>query len=229
MEKFASPARSKAMKQLLPAVLLSLGVCGILLGICGAATEASPNQLPLGPQLSRAAANRFQSKLMEFSVVGPVKDNSLRPVVFTDDEVNSFIKYGRPEFLPPGVTGVALHFTPEGVEGAANVNFDELKPTQQLGDQLGARLLASIFKGTQHVTALGALETEDGTGSLTLKNVHIGNTILSDWLVNWLIQTYIQSQYKIDLSKPFLLPNHVIQIKFAPGKAVFVRGIKQKK
>jgi len=229
LDKPASPVRRNPRTQRMPAVLLSLVVCGILLGLCGAATEASPNQLRMGTGLSHAAANSFQSKLMELSMTGPVKGSSLRPVVFTDNEVNSFIKYDPPEGLPPSVTDVTLHLKPEGVDGSANVNFDKLKPSQQLGDQLGASLLASIFKGTQRVTALGVIESHDGTATLTIKNVHIGSTALSDWLVNWLIQTYVQSQYKVDLSKPFLLPNHVTRIEFAPGKAIFVRGIKQKK
>jgi hypothetical protein len=79
------------------------------------------------------------------------------------------------------------------------------------------------------VTALGVVESENGTGKLTFKDVRIGNTALSDWLVNWFVQTYIQSEYKIDLSKPFLLPDHVTHIEFAPGKAIFVRGTKHRK
>lgn len=157
-----------------------------------------------------------------------MKSGSDKPIVITDADVNSFIKYDRPPFLPPSVRDVDIHFKPEGVQGEANVNFDQLNPTGQLGDQLGARLLASIFQGTQHVTALGVVNSRNGTGNLTIKNVKIGDTALSDWLVNWFIKTYIQSEYKVDLSKPFLLPDHVTHIEFAPGKAIFVRGTKNK-
>ena len=210
-------------------VLLSFVALGITCGICTAVTEAVPGQMHSGSGLSPAAANAFQTKLTELSESGPLNGSSVKPIVITDDEVNSFFKYGHPASLPPGVSDVDIHFKPEGVYGAANVNFDELKPTQQFGNQLAARLLASIFTGTQRVTALGAIASGNGTGTLTIKNVHIGNTALSDWLVNWLVQTYIQSEYKIDLSKPFLLPGHVTNIEFAPGKAIFVRGTRQKK
>ncbi|HET7100618.1 MAG TPA: hypothetical protein VFJ52_05655 [Terriglobia bacterium] len=211
------------------AVLLALASGGVLLGAWGALTEISASQLHSRPGLSRVAANEFQSKLMLLSATGPVKGGSRSPVVFTDDEVNSFIKYDRPPFLPPSVRDLEIHFKPDGIHGAANVNFDELKPSQQSGNPLTARLLASIFQGTQHLTALGVLESKDGTGTLTIKDVHIGSTALSDWLVNFLIQTYVESEYKIDLSKPFLLPNHVTHIEFAPGKAILVRGAGQKK
>jgi len=229
LEKLESPVKIKVARQLTLAALLLLGAWGISRVLGVVAAEASPNPLDSAAGLSQAAANAFQAKMMELSSTGPARSRSLKPVVITDAELNSFVKYGRPPVLPPGVTNVDLHFKPEGVEGAADVNFDELKPTEQFGNQLGSMLLASIFRGTQHVTALGVLASQDGTGTLTIKNVHIGNTVLSDWLVNWFMQTYIQSEYKIDLSKPFLLPSHVLRIEFAPGKAIFVRGIKQKK
>jgi hypothetical protein len=229
LEKLKSGGKLTALRDLMPAVILPLAACGLLLGMLGRAKEASPSQLHMQSGLSRMAANVFQSKLMELSATGPAKGGSLRPIVITDDEVNSFMKYERPEFLPPGVKDLDFHFKPDGIHGAANVNFDQLKPSQQAESPLTARLLASIFQGTQRLTALGALESKDGTGTLTIKDVHIGSTVLSDWLVNFLIQTYVESEYKIDLSKPFLLPNHVTRIEFAPGRAILVRGVKQEK
>jgi hypothetical protein len=213
----------------IPVVLVAVAACGALLGIFGGATEAAPAQLRMGTGQSPAAASTFQSKLMELSTTGPARNRSLRPITITDDEVNSYIKYDRPEFLPAGVRDLALHIKPDGIHGEANVNFDQLKPSQELGNQLGARLLASVFQGTQHLTALGVLETKDGTGTLAIRDVHIGSTTLSDWLVNWLIQTYVESEYKLDLSKPFLLPNHVTRIELGSGKATFIRGIIPKK
>ena len=228
MANLISRIRFTSPSGLLPAVLFSVAAGGILLGLWGASMEASAYGIPPGSALSPAAAGAFQSKLMQLSANVP-KSKSLRPIVFTDDEVNSFFKYDRPTFLPPSVRYLELHFKPDGIHGAADVNFDELKPSQQSANPLTARLLASIFRGTQHLTALGVLESKGGTGRLTIKDVHIGNTALSDWLVNFLIQTYVESEYKIDLSKPFLLPNHVTHIEFAPGKAILVRGAERKK
>lgn len=229
MANLISRARFTVPNGLLPAVLLSFAAGGVLLGLWGTSTKANASRLHSEPGLSPLAASTFQSKLMQLSANGPAKGTSLRPVVFTDDEVNSFIKYDRPPFLPPSVRDLVIHFEPDGIHGAANVNFDELKPSQQSESPLTAKLLASIFQGTQHLTALGVVESKDGTGTLTIKDVHIGSTALSDWLVNFLIQTYVESEYKIDLSKPFLLPKHVTHIEFAPGKAIFVRGAERKK
>lgn len=225
--KYFSSANFRLARRLLPAALFSLGAVAIAFGLYTVIAEALPGQVPSG--LSPAAANAFETKLMQLSETGSLNASSLKPVVITDDEVNSFFKYDRMANLPPGISDLNFHFKPEGIYGSANVNFDELKPTQQFGNQLAAELLASIFTGTQHVTALGVITSGNGTGTLTIKDVHIGSTTLSDWLVNWVMQTYIQSEYKIDLSKPFLLPGNVTQVEFAPGKAIFVRGAKQKK
>lgn len=226
MAKIFSPVNLRVAKRLWPSVFLSLLACGITIGVGSVAMGALPGQQRSAPHLSPAAANAFRAKLMELS---SRQGSSDKPIVITDNEVNSFVRYDPPPNLPPSVKDIEIHIKPEGIYGAANVNFDQLKPTQQFGDQLASRLLSAIFTGTQHVTALGVISSENGTGTLTIKDVHIGSTALSDWLVNWIVQTYIQSEFKINLSKPFLLPDHVTHIEFAPGKAIFVRGVKQKK
>ena len=174
--------------------------------------------------LSRKLAEEFQDKVTELSSPSPASGKSLDKVVITDNEINSYLKYDPPPNMSPGVTDSELHFKPDGIHGEANVDFDRLQPPQQAGNDMGAKLLGVIFHGTQHVTALGKINSSDGTAKLTLSDVHIGNTVLSDWLVNWLLQSYIQSQYQIDLTKPFMLPDHVTRIDFAPGQAIFVRG-----
>jgi hypothetical protein len=165
---------------------------------------------------------------MELSGPSSSSRKPLGPIIVTDTEVNSYLKYDRPAFLPPGVSGLVIHFKPEGIHGGANVNFDSLHPAQQPGNDLTTKVLASIFQGTQRVTALAKIASSDGTAKLTIQDVHVGSITLSDWLVNWLIQTYVESQYKVDLNKPFLLPTHVTRIDFAPGKAIFVRSRQQK-
>ena len=229
MQRLISRRKLAAPKWLAPAVVMPLALSSVLLGVLGMAAETSTSQARTPAGLSTAAASAFQSKLIELSATRPLKRGSPSSIVITDNEVNSFLKYDRPEFLPAGVNDLEFHFKPDGIHGAANVNFDQLKPSQQSESPITARLLASIFHGTQRLTALGVLESKDGTGTLTIKDVHIGSTALSDWLVNFLIHTYVESEYKVDLSKPFLLPDHVTRIEFAPGKAVFVRGIKQGK
>ena len=206
--------------------IVSLAGAALLAPSRAMAGEAPAASADAGQALSEAAATTFQRKLMELSNSSSSSPKSLSSVVLTDTEVNSYLKYDRPPFLPAGLTDLEIHFKPEGIYGGSNVNFDTLQPAEQSANDLTSRVLSSIFRGNQRVTALAKIASNNGTATLTIQDVHVGSVALSDWLVNWLIQTYVESQYKIDLSKPFLLPAHVTQIEFAPGKAIFVRGRK---
>lgn len=186
-----------------------------------------PRSGDAGQALSWRAAESFQRKLTELSTPAAPGRKPLKPIVVTDREVNSYLKYDRPAFLPPGVTGLVFHFKPEGIYAESNVDFNKLTPARQSANEFGARILASLFSGNQRVTALGKIASSNGSAKLTIQDVHIGSVALSDWLVNWLIQTYVASQYDVDLSKPFLLPANVTRIDFAPGQAIFVRDRKK--
>ena len=205
--------------------LLILLAAGVLLGPLRPSAEQAPAWRADAAQgLSERAAAAFQRKLTELSGSPSSSHRPLKSIVVTDAEVNSYLKYDRPAFLPPAVSNLVIHLKPEGIDGAADVNFDKLQSAQPSATDLGTRLIASIFTGTQHVTALAKIASSNGTGKITIQDVHVGSMALSDWLVNWLLQTYVESQYKIDLNKPFPLPAHVTRIDFAPGKAIFVRG-----
>ncbi|HUZ46913.1 MAG TPA: hypothetical protein VMW54_09770 [Terriglobia bacterium] len=210
--------------------VLVLAAAGMLFAPAAsrAAKPPSPDVHDAGQALSLKAAESFQRKLMELSRPVSVRE-SLKPIVVTDTEVNSYFKYDRLVVLPPGVRDLVFHIKPDGIHGAANVNFDKVKPSQQSANDFGTKILASIFTGDQRVTAVGKLVSSHGSALLTIQDVHVGTMTLSDWLVNWVLQTYVESQYHLDLSKPFLLPANVSRIEFAPGKAVFVRRREEKK
>lgn len=172
--------------------------------------------------LSFAKAEALQTKLQEISAPLKSHSNALKSITVTDDEVNSYLKYSGSQFLPKGVTGTRLHIMPGGVYGTAMVNFNQL----QIGsgqDDMGSRLISLMFKGTQRVTAFGNLQSGNGKATLKIEDVRIGTTQLSDWLVNWLLQYYVQSKFKIDLSKPLPLPPHVKSIKLKLGRATIDR------
>lgn len=201
-----------------------LPAAGLLLAPSSPAAGRAPSWHDDAAQgISERAAAVFQRKMTELSSPSESPHQSLKPIVITDAEINSYLKYDHPPFLPPAVSNLVIHLKPEGIHGAADVNFDKLQSAQPSATDLGTRLVASIFRGTQHVTALAKIASSNGTGTLSIQDVHVGSLTLSDWLVNWLIQTYVESQYKIDLNKPFPLPADVSRIDFAPGKAVFVR------
>jgi hypothetical protein len=173
--------------------------------------------------LSEAKAKALQAELQELSSPAIASANVFRPLVITDTEANSYLKYRGQGFLPEGVSATVLHIMPAGIYGTAIVNFNQLKiGTNQ--DDMGSKLVSLMFQGTQRVSAFGKLESANGKATLQIEDVRIGTTQLNDWLVNWLLQYYIQSKFKIDLSKPLPLPDHVTRIALSPGRATLMRS-----
>lgn len=174
-------------------------------------------------ELSQAAAGKLEAKIRLLSGSAPGKVTSFQPIVVSEAETNSYLKYHRQEFLPEGVSDPEIQITPDGVSGVADVDFNKLNQGTK-SDDWGAKTLASVFRGKQRVSATGKLETGGGQGKVTIQNVMVGNMTIPDALVNLLIETYVQKHYKVDLSKPFALPDHVTRIQLGSGNATFYRS-----
>jgi hypothetical protein len=130
--------------------------------------------------------------------------------------------------LPPAVLNPEVHITPEHISGTAEVDFDKLGKIGEEMDDWGARIMAAIFKGKQHVLATGKLETSEGKGKLVIESLTIGDTSIPAGFVNFMVQSYMERKYGIDLSKPFDLPEQVSYIEMDSGHAVFHRAAEAK-
>jgi len=175
-------------------------------------------------EISEAAAQSLADKFAILSAPLPRARPSWGPISITESEANSYLKYRGHEFLPPAVHNPEIHIGADQLTGTANVNFDELG---QIGAQVndwGMRILSLIFKGQQRVLAAGKLETANGQGRLTIESLKVGTTTLPAGFVNFLLQSYMERRYKIDLSKPFPLPPRVTRIELGPGRATFHRS-----
>jgi hypothetical protein len=203
------------------AAALSVLSGGALLTVSWAAIHSS---LPEAGSLSRTAADDLASKIAMLSDKRGQPSGPLDPITVTDQEANSYLKYRGHEFLPPALRDPEVHIMPDKLSGGANVNFDELGGLQQKdSDDLTTRMMSYVFRGTQRVTATGTLESENGEGKFTLTSLTVGTTSLPPAFVTFLIQGYVEKQYKIDISKPFPLPTSVNRIELAPGRATFRR------
>jgi len=152
-----------------------------------------------------------------------------QPIVITDSEANAYFKDHAGEFLPPGVHDVAVRITPERVFGAAVVDFEEFSRSYNNPNDWGPKVLAAMFKGKQKVSAAGKLETQNGQGKVKIETVNVGTFVVPDWLIDFLMENYLQPRYKMDLSKPFVLPDHVTRIELGLGQATFIRSAEKQK
>lgn len=184
----------------------------------------SPETTQAESVISPASAQALEAKIQALSDSNPDPPATLSPIIITDVEANSYLKYRGKEFLPAGVYEPKVHVHPDRISGAAEVDFVELNRAGTQPDDWAARLFASMFRGRQRVQASGRLETRNGQGKLTIENVILGTTAVPQVLVNWMIQNYVQARYNLDLSKPFALPDHVTHIELADGRATFRRS-----
>jgi hypothetical protein len=204
------------MKGGTPALGLALmagGLLGLIPSLSGAADD-----------LSEAAARTLESKISLLADPESREPASYQPVVVTEQEANSYFKFRGSEFLPPAVHDPQISIAPEKLTARALVDFDELGELGAKTDDWGAKFLAMVFKGKQEVVATGKLETSNGQGTVTLDSMTVGDTSIPAGFVNFLVQSYVEHQYKIDLSKPFDLPPHVTRIEVGTGRATFYRS-----
>ena len=175
-------------------------------------------------EVSPAAAQALEEKMRLLATPVPNTAKSLGPVIITETEANSYLKYRGQSFLPPAVHDPEVHITSDRVSGAAEVDFDQLNQQAAKADDWATRAMSSIFSGRQRVNATGKLETRNGQGKVTIESASIGNTAVPQALLDWLVRNYLQQRYKIDLSKPFTLPDHVTRIELGAGRALFLRS-----
>jgi hypothetical protein len=212
------PARDRGDWRRLGTILSGL----VLLGISTVQLPAVPPGPGESVAISRAAADELAAKISALSNSNPGSSGPLPPVTITESEANSYLKFRGHEFLPPAVHDPKIHIRPDQISGAADVDFDALGQMSK-SDDWSARLFTYVFKGKQRVTAAGKLETANGEGKFALTSLTVGATSLPAGFVNFLLQSYLEKQYKIDLSKPFPLPSHVSHIELASGRATLRR------
>lgn len=179
----------------------------------------------LDAKISTPEARALEAKILALSEPSSRPPTSFQPIVITEAEANAYLRDHGPEFFPPGVRDPRIQIRPDEVLGAAEVDFDQLDQARANTDNTGAQIIAWVFKGRQKVTATGKLDTANGQGRVTIENVAVGATAIPDWLVQWVLANYMQKRFNLDLSKAFVLPDHVTRIELAAGQATFVRSL----
>ncbi|MGD1155004.1 MAG: hypothetical protein ABSA41_04170 [Terriglobia bacterium] len=177
-----------------------------------------------GSDATQAAAQALEAKLRTLHTVDARPAKSYPPIVITENEANSYLTVHGGEFLPAGVHGPGVRILPEHVMGFADVDFGEFSRIYSNPQDWGPKVLAAMFKGTQRVTATGKLQSSNGQAKLQIESVTVGSMTVPSWLVDFVIENYLQPRYKFDLSKPIPLPDHVTQIVLGSGQAIFLRS-----
>ena len=199
------------------AVLL-LVLCGALEGRSAAVDTAT-----------QAVAKSMESKIQILGSKDTQSAASNRAVVITTHEANSYMVVHSGEFLPPGVGTPSITVEPEHVVAAGDVNFEKLSRLYPNPNDMGPKILAAMFHGSQHVTITAGIQSVIAGVLLQIESVTVGSTTVPKWLVDYVIQNVLQPKYHFDLSKPFPYPDHVTRIVLGSGQVTFLRNLMKSK
>ncbi len=121
----------------------------------------------LTPKLSDA----FAKKIVLVQEIAEEKSPKDRPTTFTQDETNSYLKYGAGELMPTGLTQPVITMIGAGrVSGRAVVDLDVVRKKQGSGGWFDP---TSYLTGKLPVTASGRVVTWDGQGRFELDSAEV--------------------------------------------------------
>ena len=205
---------------------LSAAALAAFLVILGGAREGASATFD---PVTLAASKSLEAKLQTLESTGSQPAASFPVVIVTEFEANSYLKVHSGEFLPMGVRSPSLSIQPEHATASADVDFDELSRSYPNPNDMGPKILAAMFHGTQYVTVTAKVQSENAGVRVQIESVVVGPTTVPNWLVDYVIQNVLQPRYNFDLSKPLAYPDHVTLIALGSHQATFLRGPKSGK
>ena len=172
---------------------------------------------PLTTQLS----DSFAQKIVLVQKIADEKSSKNRSTTFTQDETNSYLKFGAGDLLPTGLTQPEITMLGQGkVAGKAVVDLDVVRQKQSSGGWLDP---TSYLTGKLPVTASGRIVTWDGKGKFELESAEVsGVPIPKSFLaqmVNFFTRT-ADNPKGSSIDDTFELPARIRSIDVEQGRFV---------
>lgn len=170
---------------------------------------------PLTKQLSDA----FAKKIILVQKQSEQKATKDRATTFTQDETNSYLKYGAGDLLPTGLTQPALTMIGQGkVSGRAVVDLDVVRQKQSSGSWFDP---TSYLTGKLPVTASGRIVTWDGKGKFELERAEISGLPLPKSFLNQMVNFFTRTADNpqgSSMDDTFELPSNIRRIDGEQGR-----------
>ena len=171
--------------------------------------------------------DRFQAKLQRIVLFGNAPATAARSrtqtTQFTDDELNSYLRFQARDQIPPGMVEPTLNALGDGrVGGRVIVDLDAVRKQKQRGwlDPMG------YLAGQLPVTATGVLTTKDGVGQFQLESAEISGVTVPKTLVQELLSYYSRTPENpngINMDDPFELPSRIKEIRVGKSSSTIVQ------
>lgn len=171
----------------------------------------------------------MEAKLQILGSTAPSPTGTYPAVIVTEREANAYLKVHAGELLPPCVHNVSVSVQPEHLTASGDVDFDALSRMYPNPNDWGPKVLAAMFKGTQHATVTADIRSDEAGVHVQIERVVVGSMTVPAWLVDYVLQNVLQPRYGVDLSKPFPYPDHVTRVVLGSGQTTFLRGVRKGK
>ena len=193
--------------------------------VAGSAVAGSARLLAQDPSLSSAQAERFYAKVMTV-VKRPAAqsaDTGAARTVFTEPEINSYLKYRAPEHLPSGVADPEISLVGPGrISGRVQVDLDNVRK-QSSGGWFDP---TAYLTGRLPVTVAGTLVAANGVGRFNLESAAVSGVPVPKTLIQELVTYYTRSAETpegVRLDQAFDLPVGIERIEIREKEATVVQ------
>ena len=176
---------------------------------------------------SKQEGDRFQSKLQRIVVFGNTQAATGRRASqntdFTDDELNSFLRFNARAQIPEGIVDPTLSALGDGkVSGQVTVDLDAVRKQKTRGwmDPM------SYLTGKLPLTARGTLSTKDGMGRFELESAELSGVTVPKGLIQELLSFYSKTPENpngINMDDPFELPSRIREIRVGKSQSTIVQ------
>ena len=178
-------------------------------------------------RFSKQEGDRFQSKLQRIVVFGntpaAVGRRAAQNTDFTDDELNSYLRFNLRDQIPDGIVEPTLNALGEGkVSGRVTVDLDAVRKQKPRGwmDPMG------YLTGSLPLTARGTLSTKEGVGRFELESAELSGVTVPKTLIQELLTYYSKSADHpngINMDDPFELPSRIREIRVGKAQSTIVQ------
>ena len=171
--------------------------------------------------LTKPLSDAFAKRIILVQKMAGEKSPKDRATSFTQDETNSYLKFGAGDLLPTGLTQPEIIMLGDGkVTGNAVVDLDIVRQKSGSGSWFDP---TSYLTGKLPVTATGRIVTWDGKGRFELEyaavtGVPIPKSFLSQ-MVNFFTRT-ADNPRGSSIDDTFELPAEIQRIDVVPGRFV---------
>ena len=171
--------------------------------------------------LTKPLSDAFAKRIILVQKMAGEKSPKDRATAFTQDETNSYLKFGAGDLLPVGLTQPEIIMMAQGkVTGNAIVDLDVVRQKSGSGSWFDP---TSYLTGKLPVTASGRIVTGDGKGKFELDSAEIsGVPIPKSFLaqmVNFFTRT-ADNPRGSSIDDTFVLPAEIKRIDVEPGRFV---------